>query len=992
MTMKISSYAAKCVVRSTLLVCMLLPVFSPLYGKEGLLLADQGKSRCIIVESANATPAEKRAAQELKTYLEKVTGAVFKIQTESSVPPARALYVGQTRFARQKGIDFTRLSHEEWIIKSSANNLILSGGRPRGTLYAVYEFLEQQAGCRWFDEFTEAVPVRKQLRIPALSIQSKPAFFGRQIGMGKPIVRDSRELILLRARNKDTRNTCGAEFGFGENITSHSFYSYSRNFPADKKNFLAMYYDGSRPVSVNGSGPGQICLTDPGARQAVLKQVKAALAAFYKQNDKSRSVVIPLMPNDKAWCCQCAECQKIVKREKADSGALLYFVNAIAAAIEKEYPNALISTAAYLNNVEPPQHIRPRKNVMIEIAQLNAEWGTSAKQKREYPDLFRPLTHPVNKSARTLFETWARISPNLETWDYWVEWTDKFPTPYVVVNTIASDIKFFNKCKVKRIYVEHEYFRNSPCFHALTTWTGWKLMQDPRQDVEKLISVFMSGYYGPAGAKMHELLKFMEKSIAELPLKVGNMSAMTPSQRPYLTLNFYRTGQKLLDEAEKLCPPGSKYLLNVQKERIPFDAGLYCMWEQLKKQLPKGTKMPWNQAAILKRYENNCLRQAKVRWPSSLAKTTKTVEQHVTLFKGLAADRSGKKPPIIPVPFQKKSANGKVAAVDWDQAVSTPVWTTTVGSKAPCSVSAAFTRDREFLYIQMEEKSHGQLKTIWWSGDIWELFFSSKRSGRPYKQLAFNSAGETHAYDYTVGRQGWKIQGLDFKSELSNGTWRVRCALPLKALMSEKDIREGQGVFLNIFRHVTAASTTVSLSPVYEASYHDMARLAELRLDPQWPADGANLFKGKSYTLSIKPSYARCADPATELKKLTDGKFTPAKRPVWLEKNYTVGYAGGKPEITVDMGAVKEVDMVYYHTGAGLAGVEPPPRIQVYASCDNRKFDLIGEIRNESTFAGGYRPLTIGIPVKKSKARYIRVVVSGTYFIFCDELGASCSK
>ena len=965
-----------------------------LYGStKELLLADNGKTFYVILEGVNPSLAEKTAAKELKIHLEKVTGAKFLIQKENKLPyKGNAIYVGNTSFAQKNNIDVKKLHSEEWVIKNVGKNLILTGGNLRGTLYAVYEFLEQQVNCYWFDEYMEQIPVKKKLIIPALNIKNKPAFYGRQIAMGKPILRDSRQLIVLRARNKDTRNTCGAEFGFGEGVSSHSFYAFSKKFPADKKEYLAMYFDGTRPVAKNGSGPGQICLTNPGARQEVIKQIKANLTKFYKEKNKSIVPVVSLIPNDKNWCCQCPECKAVIKKENADSGALLSFVNFIAEEIKKDFPSALISTAAYMNNVTAPKFVRPNDNVMVEIAQLNAEWATSDVQKAEFPELFRPLLHPLNTQARKTFTTWANISKQLEVWDYWVEWTDKFPTPYVILNTIASDLKFFQKCKVGRVYVEQEYFRNNPCFHSLTTWVGWKLMQDPNKNLDQLVKIFMKGYYGPAGNKMYQLWQMMEQSIAAVPVKAGKMSVMRPTQRPYLTLDFYRKGQKLLDEAEKLCPVNSRYLLNVQKERIPFDAGLYCMWEQLQKQLPKGQKMYWKQSDILKRYETNRLNQIKKRWPSALKKSTKEIQQKVTFFKGLAAKRLGKQPPIIHVPYQKLGAKGKIANVNWTKAFYTDYWTTVTGVKqAACQIKAAFIRDADYLYIALEQHNvnPAKIKNIWWSGDIWELFFSSNRSGKPYKQLGLNAANEYHAFDYTNGTTGWKIAGFEHKSEIKNGLWKICVAMPLKAVMSSEDVKVGNGLFLNIFRHVTDSSVTMSLSPTYEANYHDMAFLAELRLDLPWPEDKDNLFKGKSYTLSVKPNYQRCVNKQTDLKKLTDGLFAPAKRPAWLEKKYTVGYSGAKPSFTVDMGAVKNVNMVYYHTGAGIAGVEPTPKIQVYASIDNKNFSLIGTSTNKSTFGAGYRPMTIAIPVKEVKARYIRVDISGSYFLFCDELAAT---
>ena len=41
---------------------------------------------------------------------------------------------------------------------------------------------------------------------------------------------------MLRARNKDTRATLPAKYGFGYSVSGHSFYHYMRRFPVRYKN------------------------------------------------------------------------------------------------------------------------------------------------------------------------------------------------------------------------------------------------------------------------------------------------------------------------------------------------------------------------------------------------------------------------------------------------------------------------------------------------------------------------------------------------------------------------------------------------------------------------------------------------------------------------------------------------------------------------------------------------------------------------------------
>src|SRR4051812_24695765 len=63
-------------------------------------------------------------------------------------------------------VDFADLGHDGILIRVAGNKLLLTGGRPRGTLYAIYTFLEDVVGCRWWTSSEATVPHTPTLRIP----------------------------------------------------------------------------------------------------------------------------------------------------------------------------------------------------------------------------------------------------------------------------------------------------------------------------------------------------------------------------------------------------------------------------------------------------------------------------------------------------------------------------------------------------------------------------------------------------------------------------------------------------------------------------------------------------------------------------------------------------------------------------------------------------------------------------------------------------------
>jgi hypothetical protein len=151
-------------------------------------LARGGKARCIIVSQAGASATESNAVRELAATLQKLTGAAFPIQTPSGAElelarageaiPERAIIVGPGAAARAlfPEVPLDQFGPEEFVIKVKAGRLLLAGGRPRGTFYAVCRFLQDQCGVRWWTPWAASFPSRSTLRVPELNIHTQPVF------------------------------------------------------------------------------------------------------------------------------------------------------------------------------------------------------------------------------------------------------------------------------------------------------------------------------------------------------------------------------------------------------------------------------------------------------------------------------------------------------------------------------------------------------------------------------------------------------------------------------------------------------------------------------------------------------------------------------------------------------------------------------------------------------------------------------------------------
>lgn len=179
----------------------------------------EGTSHFVIVEAAAPTAAEAMAVKEIARFLGQSMRAAVRVVKEPDFKGgAPAVFVGQTALAGRSGLDFKKLGPEEWVLRSVGTDLIIAGGRPRGTLYGVYEFLERIVGVRFLDAHTVFVPDRPGWEIPAgLAIQARPAFFRREIFMVTPH-HPEHSLFQVRRRLNSLGNAAveavGPELGF----------------------------------------------------------------------------------------------------------------------------------------------------------------------------------------------------------------------------------------------------------------------------------------------------------------------------------------------------------------------------------------------------------------------------------------------------------------------------------------------------------------------------------------------------------------------------------------------------------------------------------------------------------------------------------------------------------------------------------------------------------------------------------------------------------
>ncbi len=102
-----------------------------------------------------------------------------------------------------------------------------------------------------------------------------------------------------------------------------------------------------------------------------------------------------------------------------------------------------------------------------------------------------------------------------------------------------------------------------------------------------------------------------------------------------------------------------------------------------------------------------------------------------------------------------------------------------------------------------------------------------------------------------------------------------------------------------------------------------------------------NIALGASYTMEPGPNYGLCTDPG-DYEQLTDGVYTEGF--FWAQTS-TVGYQEKTPSIvTLDLGAVKPVRGVSYHTAGGFMDGSWPLTIRILVAGEDGQFHEVGDL------------------------------------------------
>lgn len=499
----------------------------------------------VFIVTQDTSLSERTAARRLSIYLKQMLGQdKVKLTGEAKSP---AIYVGKNpQTAKMLGLkDFSSLKYEEIIIKSVGKDLVILGEGKRGTLYAVYTYLEDFLGFRFWAWKEYDVPPAKNFKMSGINHRYNPIFTRRAMyhwplqHMPAQWKSGDAEFAVICRMNSGLTHT-NSKYGGGDYSAGFT-HTFHRILP--QKKYFKSHPEYYSLIKGKRNSRAQLCLSNKAMRKVFIEEAKK----YYVKN--KGALALTVSHDDNGLFCECEPCQALLKREKGRlAGVEIDFVNEVAAELEKVYPGIIIETSAYGPTILPPLVTKPRKNVIIRYCDMRMNPAFA-------------FSHPVNAHIAANFKEWAKISNQMAIWHYTTNAKNSI-LPMPVIDSYADNIKFFRDHKVTNIFIEDSGgSMGLSHLNQLRCYVTSRMLWNPNLDSNKLINEFIDGFYGKKAAPF--IREYIRELHAPIYKKIPGREIFNRINKGYFT-ELYLKGNRSYQIAKEnpnamVYPPVATY-------------------------------------------------------------------------------------------------------------------------------------------------------------------------------------------------------------------------------------------------------------------------------------------------------------------------------------------------------------------------------------------------------------------------------------------------
>ena len=494
-----------------------------------------------IVVPLYPTAYELKAASELQKYVEMMTGVKLVIADET-VPRSVHEIVLDHSAHYPVAAGSSPLDPDGFEISISRSAILITGGAHKGILYGVYEFLEKNAGCRFWAPGAEDIPKTSVIRLPVGHFAGKPAFGSREVyyaGMDEQDFAD---------KMRSDRHAWKGGENWG--MWVHTMFSL---VPPEK-------YFGTHPEYYALMGgkrsKTQLCLSNPDVLKIAVEEVNR------RMTEKPGAKYWSVSQMDTYGYCECDACSAVNNHEGSPSGSVITFVNKVAAV----FPDKVISTLAYQYSRKAPKYLKPASNVNIMLCTIEC-------------DRSKPLESDTSAGSFVSdLKNWSAIADDILVWDYVIQFTNMIG-PFPNLPVLQPNIQLFQKYHVGSVFEQgcHGTYSEN---QELRQYLLAKLLWNPGLNEDSLTSAFLTGYYGAAAPYIRQYLDGMASALQHSGRTLWIYDSPGQETDAFLSREQIRTYNDNFDKAEAAVADDANLKARVEKARLPLQ---YAILEISKK-------------------------------------------------------------------------------------------------------------------------------------------------------------------------------------------------------------------------------------------------------------------------------------------------------------------------------------------------------------------------------------------------------------------------
>ena len=508
-----------------------------------------GSSDYYIAGSEFSDECERYAASELQKYIYQSTDVLLPYFAERCEKRGKELLVGNgTRNVFLSEDELGGIGEEGFVIKSVGEDILIAGKTSRGTLYGVYTFLEKYFGFRAFTKDVEKVDRVESLALREVYIRESPAFEYRDAYFRNAFNGEFAAKAKLNSTLTDSSRAKGGNLKFYN--CHHSFNDLvpPRKYLETHPEYYSLV-DGKRV-------PIQLCLSNPDVLDIATNQV----FEWIEQNPRCR--VFSVAQNDEVTetphYCTCPACRAVDEYEGSPAGSVIRFVNKVCQRVTEKYPDVLIHTFAFTYSRKVPKYVKPHKNVIVRLANIECEWGRAFEETARLK--------PSSKTAEFLqsIKEWGAVTDRLYVWDYAVNFAN-YLQPFPIFYQLEKNIKMYRDMGVKGVLQQGNFsYGAGASLDDLKIYVMSKLFWNPDTDVRTLIDEFTQGVYGEGGKYIKEYIDLISGAVSN-----STMTLYDFPDSEYITDELVAKSLKLFDMAEKA--ESGEVKKRIQRERLAME-------------------------------------------------------------------------------------------------------------------------------------------------------------------------------------------------------------------------------------------------------------------------------------------------------------------------------------------------------------------------------------------------------------------------------------